>query len=125
MPHKIEISDDPGIARVCVDGSVDLGYWRWVLFDALQRGQKQQVSLFLLDLRTADLIVDPSELQDMGETVRRLLAPDVRVAGVISPSDRGPANDHHDLNDTRFVHLFASEGDALRWLSSDSREAAA
>lgn len=126
MPHTIELQDQPGIAVVRVAGAVDLSYWRWVLYDTIWHTRPPAVNRFLVDLRSADLHVELTELSDMGETVRRSVTPGLRVACLCNPPTHGsPIGDSFDSGDFEHVHLFQSEEEAVSWLRSDPHEAAA
>ena len=125
MPHTIEIAGEPPVAKVSVDGAEDVTYWRWVLFDSLKRAAIHGVPLVLLDVRTADLHMDPSELMDVGSTVRRQLPAEMRVAATLCPTATISQDDSLDSSDELFVHLFLSEDEALKWLRGDAQEAAA
>lgn len=126
MPHSIEIQSDPLIARVRVEGAVDLSYWRWVLYDAIRQTRTPEVSRFLLDLTSADLHLEPDELTDLGEMLRRVLTSSVQLAclcpaGADSPLPAGTI----EVGNLERVHLFDSEEDAVRWLLGGAQEAAA
>ena len=125
MPHTVEIAGDPPVAKVSVDGAVDVTYWRWVLFDSLKSAAIHGVPLVLVDLRTADLHMDPSELVDVGSTVRRQIPPKARVAAVYAPASSAASETPLASSDEPFVHLFVTEDEAREWLGDDAREAAA